>query len=228
VPDGFVLRPSFTTPTKTWSGGSAFVTELRGEFLVVTALNLLGPNGGLETQLEAPSLPTVLRHVDIRDAFSGRNAGRTTATLLIPEAHVMKDDAKGDVAAFRIARPPPLSIAGGTTTPLVIRPLAEKAPKEGDVVFLAASVVSAPKGQRSFPARVLEVSDAWLFYKFEDPTLDLAGTPGAPILDAEGAIVGMQLGGGMAEDLLVGAACPLGALKARLESGLTNTPVPSP
>lgn len=223
VPDGFVLRPFFNNGVKTWSAGTAFVVDFQGQPLIVTALNLLGPNGGMETQIEAKQLPEQLKSVEVRDAFNGRGAGRTTATLLIPEAHVMKDDAAGDVAAFKIPRPPTLSIAGGTTTPIIPGKLASSAPKKGDTLFLATALASGKQESRVFSAKVLQADDKWLFYRFDDSALDLTGTPGAPLLNDKGEIVGMQLGGGKNDEGLIGAACPLPALQARLQSGLTNT-----
>jgi hypothetical protein len=224
VREGFVLRPVFSSSQgKTWSAGTAFALDMGGQILVVTAFDLFGPNGGLETQIDAAALPAFVTGVVVHDAWTAHSVGKTTGVVRIPDAHPMKGDLSGDVSAFLFPKPELLQIPGGTSAPVAPGNLATVPVKEKDRVWLAAPLVGgAADSSRTFGATVLQVNDKGLFYRFDDASLNLAGTPGAPILNAAGEVVGMQLGGGAAPEGLIGAACPLSALKAHLQAGLAG------
>jgi hypothetical protein len=87
----------------------------------------------------------------------------------------------------------------------------------GDPVWVAAALEGQPGSL--WQAKVVEISPGFLFFEYTNRELKLDGTTGAPVLDAAGAVVGLNVGFGKLEDgALIGSAAPLAALKQRVES----------
>ena len=220
VPDRFVLRPSFTTSLGPVNAGAAFALKVGDRTLLVTAMHLLGPAGGLKAQVAAERLAEVVQSVGVRGAFTDDKAPVAVAKTVLPieGAHPMGDDASGDILVLEPEVKTGLDRLQVHETPkLSAGALAAAAPAVGDPVWLAARIGSGEA--RAHAGKVVEINDKWLFYEFTSADLDLAGTNGAPVLDAEGKVVGIQLGGGVMDDgKLVGAANPWPAVMKAIES----------
>src|SRR5687768_1050950 len=69
VPDGFVLRPTFDTTLGNFSAGTAFSVKLPGHSrpIVLTALHLLGPGGGLPRDVPAPEVLQAVKRLTLKD-----------------------------------------------------------------------------------------------------------------------------------------------------------------
>ncbi|MBF5043372.1 trypsin-like peptidase domain-containing protein [Aggregicoccus sp. 17bor-14] len=99
-----------------------------------------------------------------------------------------------------------------------VLPLATQNPKVGDDVWLVAEVRGGRSvGTHLHRARVVESKRTTLAYTFEDPTLELRATSGAPVVNAKGEVVGVNLGGGHQGDSLYGVAHPVQSVRAHLE-----------
>lgn len=223
VADRFVLRPSFTTSLGPVNAGSAFAVKRGERTVLVTALHLLGPAGGLKAQVETARLAEVVQSISVRGAFTGEGkppVAVATKILAVPGAHPMGDDAAGDILVFELAQKTGLDRLQVRDTPkLAPGALAAAAPSVGDAVWLVAKVRGGD--DRAHPAKVVQIDDKWLFYEIHQADLDLAGTNGAPIVNAAGEVVGIQLGGGVMEDgKLVGAANPWAAVRKALDAAV--------
>ena len=223
VADRFVLRPSFSTSAGPVNAGSAFALKHGDRTVLVTALHLLGPAGGLAAQVDATKLGDVVQSVGVRGAFTGAGGPAiATAKKVVPVAgaHPMGDDAAGDILLLEPEVKTGLDRLQVQKTPsLAPGALAAAAPAVGDPVWLAASVQGVDT--RVHAGKVVEINDKWMFYEIAKGDLDLAGTNGAPILDAKGKVVAIQLGGGVMEDgKLIGAANPWPAVKKALDGAL--------
>lgn len=223
VPDRFVLRPSFSTSLGPVNAGSAFALAHNGKTVLVTALHLLGPAGGLKAQVEPGKLGSVVQSVAVRGAFTGQGKPPVSTAkdvVAIAGAHPMGDDAAGDILVLAPEEKTGLDrLEIGDKPKLAPGSLASAAPKVGDPVWLAAAATNAEG--RAHVGKVVEINDKWLFYEIAQSDLSLAGTNGAPILNAAGEVVGIQLGGGVMDDgKLVGAANPWSAVHAKLSAAL--------
>jgi hypothetical protein len=220
VPDRFVLRPSFTTSLGPVNAGAAFALKVGDRTVLVTALHLLGPAGGLKAQVTADRLAEVVQSVGVRGAFTDDRDPVAVASKVLPieGAHPMGDDASGDILVLEPEVKTGLDRLQVHEAPkLAPGSLAAAAPAVGDPVWLAARIGSGET--RVHAGKVVELNDKWLFYEFASASLDLAGTNGAPVLNAEGKVVGIQLGGGVMDDgKLVGAANPWPAVKEAIDS----------
>ncbi len=222
VPDRFVLRPSFSTSLGPVNAGSAFALTYAERTVMVTAMHLLGPAGGLKVQVEAGRLAEVVQSVGVRGAFTEDAQPVAVSKELVPVAgaHPMGDDAAGDILIFAPEVKTGLDRLQVRDVPkLSPGVLADAAPKVGDPVWLAARIGAGDT--RVHAGKVVEINDGWLFYEIGDATLSLAGTNGAPILGADGKVVGIQLGGGVMDDgKLIGAANPWSGVKKALDGAL--------
>lgn len=219
--EGFVLRPTFTTEHGNFPAGSAFAVDVGGKILIVTAHHLLGPAGGLPAQLTAAQVPEKVSMVTVRDAWSNKVAGKATSALLVEGAVPFTEGAGADLAVF------PAVIASGldrlqarATLELAPSQLAAEQPAVGDLIWLAAPIADKADA-KLHAAKVVELADGVVYYEFADKTLNLAGTNGAPLLDAAGKVVGLALGGGTLPDgALIGSGNPLASVKARIDQAL--------
>jgi hypothetical protein len=130
----------------------------------------------------------------------------TTATLLaMPTAKTFdREGYAHDLAAFAVAD------AGGAG----VLELAAEPPKKGDPVWLAAEIGGSDA--RLHPAQVELVVDHGFMYSFAEK-LQLRATSGAPVVDARGHVVGINLAGGPAGGgKFVGAGGSVATMRAML------------
>lgn len=224
VAEGFVIRPTFFTDTGSFIAGTAFAVQQGERTVVLTAYHLFGPAGGLPAEVAPAEVGKVVREVLLRDAWSDKIIGRTERALLLDDAATLSTDAARDLVVFPLAPVDPSNVGARLgMVKLQAGRLAEKAPKVGDVVYLAAARTGA--ADRVYPAKIVEVAPAGLYYQLDASTLDMTGMSGAPLLAADGTILGMHLGGGLMDDgALIGVANPASNLRSRITKALASRP----
>jgi hypothetical protein len=216
-----VLHPTFTIDGKNMSFGTMFAVKVADKPVLVTAHDLFSPNGGLPAQLAPADIPKKVTALSARDAFAPTvTCARSQKALVVADAAPMGAgvDASRDVAVFSVFTDAGLGgLQAVQQVPLTALPFAAKAPKVGDPVWVAAALEGQPGSL--WQAKVVEISPGFLFFEYTNRELKLDGTTGAPVLDAAGAVVGLNVGFGKMEDgALIGSAAPLAALKQRVES----------
>jgi hypothetical protein len=224
LPDGSVVFPAFTVGGHAIGGGGmAFYARLDGKAVVVTAFQLLGPPSKLPAQIAAADVAKQVTSVALVDAWNRKSTGVAGPAFTVVDAAPMSQGAAHDLAVFDV------SISGFdtiTNNPKVEPPhpldLAPADPKVGDIVWLAAPVNGAPPDVHLHAAKVAQVDANALYVEFAEKALDLAGTAGAPLIDAQGRVVGMCVGGGTMDGVVVGGANPVGAMRARIAKAIAG------
>ena len=213
VAEGSVFAPSIRVGKGVQrTAGTAFAVVHEGKTVYLSALQLVGPAGGLPEQLAADALGTMVE-LELVDWRSGAVVDRTNRSralegpALDPELVVLS----GDLMAFD----PGGSRAAGWVAP---KPMAigARCPAVGEVLALAG-----PKSLRE--GKVLECSP-WGMRIEVAPDFDPTGASGAPWLDASGAVVGLQVAVGRVGETEFAAAIPGSTLEARLNGVPVATP----
>lgn len=218
VPVGFVARPGFVTTAGTrYEAGTAFFVDVGSDRVLLTSLHLFGPGGGMPTQLTSAQLPTSVKEVQLKEAFTGKAMAPLGPPDAVAGAYPMDKDGAGDVVVVRIPR----SLVSADLQLSAAEPFAAANAKRGDWVWVAGPVVDGPeKDQPLHRGRVVQCEQGWLILVFDTAGLDLTATAGAPVLDKDGKIVGILQGGGADQGYLFGSASPVDNIRPLVEADL--------
>ncbi|PTQ60090.1 trypsin-like peptidase [Sphingomonas sp. PP-CE-3G-477] len=186
-----ICRPELTVDGTAYEAGTAFVVD-GPRPLLVTAHHLFGEMGGLDEEIRWQDMPTRATAVRCRQV-KGKAEWTTGAALAIDGAHPVSATSTAeyrDIAAFPLAG----KAAGspGLT-------LAEKEPATGSKVWLVAQIKGGDPAVLLHRATVVGHEQGALIYAFDDKRIELQATSGAPVVDAAGKLVGINLAGTTAE-----------------------------
>ena len=194
------------------TAGVAWPVTEKGKNYLVTAHHVLGPAGGLKTQLTPRDVAKEVK------AVASLCLGDSTTVLLgTPALFVSKAklyDGQGGDADVMLTRLPD---ARGVK-PLV---LAAESPKKNDPAWLFVRLVDRDRPSL-YPATVIDVTPGFIQYKFDDKSLNLRAATGAPILNSAGEVIAMHLGFGSQTTALIGISCPATGIRARIQEAETE------
>jgi hypothetical protein len=189
-----ICRPTFELKDRSLSAGTAFLMETGVEkqpVVLVTAHHLLGPMGGLPTEIAWNDVPKSVKRASCKSIVTPAQSW-AGAPIAIPGAASFNNQTKDglrDIALLTVQGKP-------AAKPLKVSPAQ---PRLGETVWLVAQLFSgAPPGKLQFKAKVTRVQDLALNYLVEDPerTFDLRATSGAPVVNERGEVVAVNLAGG--------------------------------
>lgn len=214
IPFRSVFEPTFKLEQRNIRVGTAFAAEI-GEAkvpVIISAIHLLGPNGGLDKNIPSRKIPDVLKSVTLSDAFDSEPCGIVTKALAIPGAR--PSSIKKDVMAF-------LPDGDADIAPLKI---SDTIPLPGDTVWLAAPVITgAPPGQKLHRATIVKATASKLVYRYDINSLNLQGSSGAPIIDRNGEVVGINISKDEKDGELFGLANPSASFTEMIRKALAES-----
>ncbi len=219
VPDRFVFRPTFMTNRGTAEAGTAFIVMLpdKNVPIALTAIHLLGPAGGLDRDVPGAEVPEVTQRVILEECFNSEiqlDIG-SMALSIPPAAPLNSPSLAGDIAAFWIT-------GSAKVTAL---PIAERDPVKGERIWLAGPVIGgAPRTRRLHAARVHSFEEGNLYFQYDNPAIELRATSGAPVLNANGQVVAINLGGGQMNGNVIGVGNPVSRFRPHLVQAAANPP----
>ncbi len=201
-----------------FSGGTAFVCRLNdpGETVILTAHHLFGPACGWEVEFRWDELRDEFEAMTALSMNNFRKWVTSTELVEIPGAEGWNGDGyHRDIAAWRFPE--------GSELPAL--PLATELPQKGESVFLFARERGKEKLEL-FEAVVEIATDTEFTYRYKrTEKVNFGGTSGAPILDSEGRVVGINLGGYDEEGALtLGVGNPLPSIVKMLTPALKRKP----
>ena len=201
-----ILRPKFYCAEGVYKAGTAFVVtipESRRD-MMLTAHHLFSPAGGFKREYnwdEITSLVQKVKATSINDLYSWIE---TTEVLPIEGGHSFDgNSACYDLAVFPLVNEYKVPVLS----------LATKLPRRFENVWLFAEVLNKDSDKMLYQARVAHVDERSITYIFEDPTLDLTATSGAPVLNRNGEVVALNLGGGEQNGSLLGVGNPAAKIR---------------
>ncbi len=181
---GTLFHPRFGTSEGEVNSGTAFAAKLTGksQILILSALNLFGPAGGLKTNIEPEKLTTAWKKLVVEDCTTQNYFGEIQMQPLLlsgARPHPQKSEL-GDIAACKV----------NDATAIEALPLSQRIPANGERVWL----VSKLPGQRELihPATVERLDNGWLRYSFSNRNINLKNTGGSPVIDRAGKVVAVN------------------------------------
>jgi hypothetical protein len=217
VPSAFLVRPEFFFGRSSVFGGYGFVVWFEAHALLLTALHVMDElikAKGIDTTARNPrnigeELPPHVTSVRMYDVLQKQwplyELGDAGPMLTLPHARTGDNEpfAFRDIAAFHVAAPGSLNVGQ----------LAEQDPEPGDAVWLAAAM---PDGSLTRRAVCVEQTSRSFVFRYDEAKQSAKYSSGAPILNAAGAVVGINTGLGRYAEHDIGHANPLRSIRAHL------------
>lgn len=171
--------------------GTAFLLNYNNQQLLLTAFHLFGPSGGLLKQIGARELPLFIKEINCTQITDKGDQApyRSSQAVVIPNATPLGQSfgylPTLDISIFRANSPSPNFLK-----------LAENDVKVGDDVWLVAETKGERyKGIYFHHAKVTSIeNNSILNFKYDDPTIQLRASSGAPVINAKGDLVGVNAG----------------------------------
>jgi hypothetical protein len=186
-----VLQPTFQTVSTSIEAGKAFVIRVDGcPFpVLVTALRLLGPQGGLAGQIAARELAEQVHDIAVEPVDRpGRRIDMNALSVTPPQAEPCCANTSagsvGDLAAFAA----PESLAAFAL------PVATRAPLAGERLHVLAPDGEGRKLQMRHEVVAQGTQGGYLLYEFVPASFVLQRATGAPVLNAAGEVVAINVG----------------------------------
>ncbi len=181
---GTLFHPRFGTSEGEVNVGTAFAAKLTGksQTLILSALNLFGPAGGLKADIEPDKLTTAWKKLVVEDCKTQNYFGEIQMqpiNLSGARPHPHTSDL-GDIAACTV----------NDATAIKALPLSQRIPSNGERVWLVSKLPGSK--ELIHPATVEQLDDGWLRYSFVNRDIDTKSTDGAPIIDHKGSVVAVN------------------------------------
>lgn len=196
VNDNFVFRPHIFMDGNDSVAGTAFAMKLDESEspIIVTVHHIFGPAGGFESRVDSSELKDHVEKVELLDLFDKEYIGTVTEVITNPNGHPIMGT---DIAAFKVNEE-------FTTSPRI---MAKKNPEQGDAVWLIANIDQGKAiVDKVYRGKVSKVQSGLIYFEYNDPNLSLDATSGAPVINANGEVVGVNMGGELDDGVLVGVA----------------------
>jgi len=219
----FVVRPIFCSGADTVMAGYAFVVNFASGHppVLLTGLHVMDEmikKKGIDCTDEnknytGKELPAVITEVNIYDVFADNwmrsPLGSAGPMLVLPNARIDDEEpySDRDIAAFWVKAPGDLRPAS----------LAKQVPSVGEPIWLVARPNKGP-GKNLFKAVVVEITDRSMVFKYEQPGEKPKYSSGAPIVNKDGEVVGIIVGGGEFKEQKLGHANHVENIRRHLQS----------
>jgi hypothetical protein len=203
-----VYRPTFTTTEGEQASGTAFAARLSSTspVLLVTAHHLFGADGGFDREYAWNELPKLVSRVTATSIEKSPTVTAGPPIAIDGATKYSQTGMGGDVAAFVVSAPadaPALAFATAR-------------PAEGAQVWLISKVEGSTELRHR--AVVAQADDEVLAYVFDNASIQLRATSGAPVVDAAGDVVAINIAGGSQDGKTIGFGNPAWSVSKRLRA----------
>ena len=210
-PRHVLFSPEFHSKGQVLRAGHGFLSRADGRRLFVSAHHLIGTSGGFDRDYEWNEIPAAVDRIVARSVNDPARAFTAMEPLLIEGATGLNDETFAlDLMAFKVVGDPKGNASAGLQW-------AKRQPEIGERVWLFSPVSGSDKLLHQ--ACVLDIEDSGIAYMFDDP-IKLQATSGAPVLNSDGDVLAMNLGGVVEGGRTIGFGNPAHAMLAHLTRAL--------
>ena len=220
IPHGFLVRPEFRSGHDSYFGSHGFVVKSDRGNLLITALHVLDElikkvmidATAANENYTGKELPRYINSVNLYNVLEDKwmfyEMGTAGPMMVLPDARTDDEEPYSyrDIAAFLLKEDN--EIKPGR--------LASVTPDIGEPVWLAAKL---PGSMNIHQAVVVEKTERTFIFRYKESSLDLKLTSGAPILNKNGEVVGINIGGGFYSALVFGHANHVENIHRHLKEG---------
>ncbi len=208
-----ICRPLFETTLGPASAGTGFLLGVENVgaeggpiALLVTAHHLFGPDGGFPELVAWDSLPSFVTSVECSRFVDRGGAIEAASPWAVPGAHAHSEPgASRDIALFP-AESDATALAVCTTASAV-----------GDAVWLVAQVQGGEAPDVLLHrATVASVRADYVVFEYDNASLDLRATSGAPVVSSEGCVAGINIGANRKDERFFGLAQPAAVIRGSI------------
>ena len=205
LPKGGLYKPTFLLADRSFAAGTAFTTQISVKgtrvYLLVSCHHVLD-NAASEI-----CSTVALSMADKEDVLIA------SKPLIIAGARSVDfAGAECDISAFVLRSPPKKPVLQ----------LSLEQPIPGERISLYARLYNQKEPQ-IYLGTVVNVRAGHLEYRLDDPTVEIGGTSGAPVLNGAGKVIGVNVSGARQEDgTLHVLANPTTSFRPRIQTALEN------
>ena len=203
LPSGGLYKPTFLLADRSFAAGTAFTTKLSSKgksiHLLVSCHHVLDNTapelcGAVAlSMVDKQEILVASKPLTIRGARSADFAG-----------------ADYDISAFQLRSKPKSPVLA----------LSAIQPAVGERISLFARLYNQ-QVPRIFSGTLIEVRHDYLEYRLDDPTVEIGGTSGAPVLNQSGEVIGINVSSApQADGSLHVIANPTSAFRPKLQAAL--------
>lgn len=190
LPSTFVVWPRFyVSDLEPFTAGKAFAVQLdNGRKVLISCLHLFGPLGGLDQHINPQELPTRVMGVDLLSLDSSTIIGKAGKELLKSgqAMDLVKDgNYTGDLVAFDLP----------VDAPLGAIPIISNTPSIGTPVWLITVFADDNSNSPRLCSGKITSANGKCTEVSLDAPIKLQACSGAPVVNGQGELVGMLLGG---------------------------------
>ncbi len=180
------FRPDISQKSgEKFSAGTCFVTQTGPDSqpIMITALHIFGPDGGLPEHIASEDLSTKIGLIYLKPLDDAETSVGFASESLVSTGYPWElDDVSGDLAVFKLFQ-------GKENIDILY--LAKANPKSGDNVWIVGDKFNSyTNKQRLWPAIVIQVTPRYIALELLKD-LDISGFSGAPVINCKKEIVGM-------------------------------------
>ena len=197
IESGLLMRPEFCCDRESYYGAHGFLVNTDKEQIFLTALHVLDElikakqidTTARNKNYSGMELPNLITGVNLYDVLEQQwmyhLVGQAGPMLCLQDARTADEEpiSYRDIAAFYV-------VSADGHKPYIF---AKSTPSVGEPVWLAAR---SEMGEHTHQAVVVEKTEQTFVFKYNDSSRKLRATSGAPILNGEKEIVGINVGGG--------------------------------